>query len=101
MAWQRLSRREEERAHDVLAAEAFAVPAPDPGLRPRRVVLPEDPSGILEPHDILAAEEFAMPAVTLRPGDAIVRATGLPSWSMLGAAAGTALAWLGLRHRRV
>src|SRR5947209_14609984 len=56
----------EEPAHDVLAAEAFAVPAPDPELRHRPVVLPDDPSGIAEPHDILAAEEFAMPAA--RPG---------------------------------
>jgi hypothetical protein len=54
---------EPEAAHDVLAAEAFAVPAPDPELRRAPVVLPEDPSGIAEPHDILAAEEFAMPAV--------------------------------------
>src|SRR5437763_1298762 len=51
-----------EPAHDVLAAEAFAVPAPDPALRNEPVVLPEDPSGISEPHDVLAAEEFAMPA---------------------------------------
>jgi hypothetical protein len=49
-------------AHDVLAAEAFAVPARDPSLTHGPVVLPEDPSGIAEPHDILAAEEFAMPA---------------------------------------
>lgn len=47
-------------AHDILAAEAFAVPAPDPRLR-HDLVLPGDPTGIAEPHDILAAEEFAMP----------------------------------------
>jgi hypothetical protein len=47
-------------ARDILAAEAFAVPAPDPRLR-RDLVLPGDPTGIAEPHDILAAEEFAMP----------------------------------------
>jgi hypothetical protein len=51
-----------EPAHDVLAAEAFAVPAPDPVLHHGPVVLPEDPTGIEEPHDVLAAEEFAMPA---------------------------------------
>jgi hypothetical protein len=46
--------------HDVLAAEEFALPAPDPGLkRPR---LPEDPTGTAEPHDVLAAEEFPFPA---------------------------------------
>ncbi len=53
----------DEPAHDVLAAEAFAMPAPDPELNHPPVVLPSDPSGIQEPHDILAAEEFAMPAV--------------------------------------
>ena len=49
-------------AHDVLAAEAFAMPASDPSLRHSPIALPEDPSGIAEPHDVLAAEEFAMPA---------------------------------------
>jgi len=62
MAGPRSQRPEAEPAHDVLAAEAFAVPAPDPDLRHRPVVLPEDPSGIPEPHDILAAEEFPMPS---------------------------------------
>jgi hypothetical protein len=52
----------EEEAHDVLAAEAFAVPAADPTLRQEPITLPDDPSGIAEPHDVLAAEEFAMPA---------------------------------------
>ncbi len=52
-----------EAAHDVLAAEAFAMPAPDPDLhRHRPIQLPEDPTGVAEPHDILAAEEFPMPA---------------------------------------
>ena len=49
-------------AKDVLAAEAFAMPASDPNLTHGPVVLPEDPTGIEEPHDVLAAEEFAMPA---------------------------------------
>jgi hypothetical protein len=35
-------------AHDVLAAEEFVVPAPDPGLHVDR------------PHDVLAAEEFEL-----------------------------------------
>jgi hypothetical protein len=49
-----------EQPHDVLAAEEFVMPAPDPTLkRPR---LPDDPTGIAEPHDVLAAEEFPMPA---------------------------------------
>jgi hypothetical protein len=53
---------QEEPAHDVLAAEEFGVPAPDPGLHHGPVRLPDDPTGIVEPHDVLAAEEFAMPA---------------------------------------
>jgi hypothetical protein len=36
--------------HDVLAAEEFVVPAPDPGLHRDQV------------HDVLAAEEFVVPA---------------------------------------
>lgn len=52
----------EDSAHDVLAAEEFALPAPDPSLHHGPVTLPDDPSGIVEPHDVLAAEEFALPA---------------------------------------
>jgi hypothetical protein len=55
------SETSDEAAHDVLAAEAFAMPAPDPSLHHGPVVLPEDPTGIAEPHDVLAAEEFPMP----------------------------------------
>lgn len=92
-------RSEEEAAHDVLAAEAFAMPAPDPSLRQQQVVLPEDPSGIAQPHDILAAEEFAMPAVSPRPrapgSSGAVRARP----TLAGAAAGL-LALLGLRRAR-
>jgi hypothetical protein len=92
---------DEEPAHDVLAAEAFAVPAADPGLRHRRVVLPEDPSGIAEPHDILAAEEFAMPALPGEPRrGTLTRAADAPWWSMIGAAAGALVALIGLRRRR-
>jgi hypothetical protein len=59
---------EPEAAHDILAAEEFGVPAPDPDLHRREpVILPDDPSGIAEPHDILAAEAFAMPAVHHHP----------------------------------
>jgi hypothetical protein len=53
---------DEEPAHDVLAAEAFAMPSGDPTLRHQPITLPDDPSGIAEAHDVLAAEEFAMPA---------------------------------------
>ena len=52
----------DEAAHDVLAAEAFALPSSDPTLRHQPITLPDDPSGIAEAHDVLAAEEFAMPA---------------------------------------
>jgi hypothetical protein len=55
-------RNPDEAAHDVLAAEAFAVPSADPTLRHHAITLPDDPSGIAEAHDVLAAEEFAMPA---------------------------------------
>ncbi len=54
--------RQPEPPHDVLAAEEFALPAPDPRLHHRPLQLPEDPTGIAEPHDVLAAEEFALPA---------------------------------------
>ncbi len=58
-----------EPPHDILAAEAFVVPGPDPELHPHGPVqLPEDPTGIAEPHDVLAAEEFAMPAPRLGGG---------------------------------
>lgn len=89
----------EEAAHDVLAAEAFAVPGPDPSLRQRQVVLPDDPSGIAQPHDVLAAEEFAMPAASPRartpasPGAVHARRT------VAGAVAGL-LALVGLRRAR-
>jgi hypothetical protein len=51
-----------EPAHDVLAAEEFGMPARDPALHYGPVTLPADPTGIAEPHDVLAAEEFALPA---------------------------------------
>lgn len=68
-----------EAAHDVLAAEAFAVPAPDPSLHHHPVVLPADPTGISEPHDVLAAEEFPMPAPT--GGSAVDRAAARGLWA--------------------
>jgi hypothetical protein len=54
--------RADQEAHDVLAAEEFGVPAPDPSLHHGPITLPDDPTGITEPHDVLAAEEFALPA---------------------------------------
>lgn len=88
---------EREPVHDVLAAEAFAVPTADPALRHGHLVLPEDPTGIVEPHDVLAAEEFAMPAVS--PEGGRTRRTGLSRWSRLGAAA-AALALISLARRK-
>ncbi|HWC85877.1 MAG TPA: hypothetical protein VG388_05030 [Solirubrobacteraceae bacterium] len=60
-------------AHDVLAAEEFALPAADPSIG-YPVVLPDDPSGIAEPHDVLAAEEFALPASPAHPAGPVVPA---------------------------
>jgi hypothetical protein len=74
-------------AHDVLAAEEFAVPAPDPSIRHPPVVLPDDPSGIAEPHDVLAAEEFALPASPPHPAAAGVGSDGANS-RHVGAALG-------------
>lgn len=92
----------EEPAHDVLAAEAFAVPAADPELRHDPVVLPEDPSGIEGPHDILAAEEFAMPAPQGHPGGSDAsRARAKRGAALAGVAAGLGgLVTLRRRRRR-
>jgi hypothetical protein len=85
----------EEPAHDVLAAEEFAVPAPDPALRPDPIALPDDPTGIAEPHDVLAAEEFAMPAARRGGGLSTRRSPGRLGWATV------ALTLLLLRrHRR-
>jgi hypothetical protein len=56
-----------QHAHDVLAAEEFGMPTPDPRLRLAAVpvvlpVNPSDPRGADPARDVLAAEEFAMPA---------------------------------------
>ena len=99
MSGEPIQRADEEPAHDVLAAEAFAVPTADPALRSRgSVVVPEDPSGIAEPHDILAAEEFAMPAAQPAPGGG----AGEAQKRGLAAAAALAgiLALLRFRRRR-
>jgi hypothetical protein len=90
----------DEPAHDVLAAEAFAVPASDPALRHAPVSLPDDPSGIAEPHDILAAEEFAMPASRATEGGAMPGSDASRSRRLaIGAAAGL-MALVTLRRRR-
>ncbi len=87
-----------EPVHDVLAAEAFAMPIAD---RPHHgpVKLPEDPMGVPEPHDILAAEEFPMPAPEPHPSVAVLQRTD--SRLRLPVLAGLALlALLLLRRRR-
>ncbi|HET9094835.1 MAG TPA: hypothetical protein VFN36_07070 [Solirubrobacteraceae bacterium] len=68
-----MSERRDDPPHDVLAAEEFVVPAPDPALRPEELELPTDLVGG-EARDILVAEEFAMPA----PDEARVRRRPLP-----------------------
>ena len=94
----------EEEAHDVLAAEAFAMPAADPSLRHHPITLPEDPSGIAEPHDVLAAEEFAMPATrrppeSVSPAKRIAAKAGTPG--RIAALVAVAIGVLrGLRRRR-
>jgi hypothetical protein len=89
----------DEPAHDVLAADEFAVPAPDPELVHHRVVLPEDPSGIVEPHDVLAAEEFPMPAGRVHPAAALAQRAGSrpSSFALL---AGAILSFATLRRLR-
>jgi len=65
---QAIDRRDDDNAHDVLAAEEFGVPAPDPGLHSD------------EPHDVLAAEEFGMPAP-----DPVLHETSQPAHDVLAA----------------
>jgi hypothetical protein len=87
-------------AHDVLAAEEFGMPARDPALHHGPVTLPSDPTGIAEPHDVLAAEEFAMPAPR---GDADVsgsRRRSRPPGLVVAAALGLLLATRLLHKRR-
>jgi hypothetical protein len=90
----------DEPAHDILAAEAFGVPAPDPELNHPPVVLPSDPSGIQEPHDILAAEEFAMPAVKPHSDESLNRRARTRRRLTIGAAAGALIGFLAFRRRR-
>ncbi len=94
---------DDQSAHDVLAAEAFAMPAPDPTLRHHPITLPEDPTGIAEAHDVLAAEEFAMPAprATSASGGALAAARQASSPRRIGLGAAVALlALIVLRRRR-
>jgi MYXO-CTERM domain-containing protein len=90
---------DQEPVHDVLAAEMFGMPAPDPELHHHGPVqLPGDPTGIEEPHDVLAAEEFPMPAP--RPGGHLSEGHRSPSQRAAIAGAGLLLVALLLRRRR-
>jgi hypothetical protein len=74
-----------EKPHDVLAAEEFVVPAPDPRFRRGDVQLPpdpDDPDGSEPPHDVLAAEEFAVPGTESGATEAETESTSaLREWS--------------------
>jgi hypothetical protein len=87
-------------AHDVLAAEEFGVPAPDPRLHHGPVKLPDDPTGIPEPHDILAAEEFALPAPVARYDSSERPGPGAGSTSRPAVLLAGAVALLVLRRAR-
>lgn len=93
----------ENEAHDVLAAEAFAVPSADPSLRHQPITLPDDPTGIAEPHDVLAAEEFAMPAPRQASGSGGAAGIAAKAAKPAGVGAVAAVALLvrrALRRRR-
>jgi hypothetical protein len=84
-----------QEAHDVLAADEFAMPARgDYGLH-----LPRDPHGIEEPHDVLAADEFAMPSGPDRVVQTLKSGGASSSLKLLGAAALAALLYAALRRR--
>ncbi|MGI8903607.1 MAG: hypothetical protein ACR2IP_08130 [Solirubrobacteraceae bacterium] len=86
---------EQEPAHDVLAAEEFALPAPDPAIHHGPVALPEDPTGLAEAHDVLAAEEFAMPAPRPPSAATLARRRRTSDRILAGAGAGALLLlWL-------
>jgi hypothetical protein len=88
--------------HDVLAAEQFAIPAPEAAWHAGPLQLPPEPDPSDEPHDVLAAEQFAMPAPP--PHVAFASApepSRRPSRRHLGAAvAGVAAMLAALLHRR-
>jgi hypothetical protein len=84
-----------EEAHDVLAADEFAMPSHgDYGLH-----LPRDPHGIEEPHDVLAADEFGFPAGPDRVIQALKSGDGRNRVAVLAAAAVAVLLVAALRRR--
>jgi hypothetical protein len=84
-----------EEAHDVLAADEFAMPARgDYGLH-----LPRDPHGIEEAHDVLAADEFGFPAGPDRPAGTL-KGGGAPNpVVVLGATALAVLLYRAVKRR--
>jgi hypothetical protein len=88
-----------EPAHDVLAAEEFGMPAEDPALRRTPVRLPEEPYPAAAAHDVLAAEEFAMPAGRVGPPAGPVERAGGVGRLAAGAVAALAGAALVIRRR--
>ena len=83
-----------EEAHDVLAADEFAIPSRgDYGLH-----LPRDPHGIEEPHDVLAADEFGFPAGPDRAMQALKNG-GSANTRFIAAAALGVLIYAVLRRR--
>ncbi|HWE59547.1 MAG TPA: hypothetical protein VG228_07610 [Solirubrobacteraceae bacterium] len=89
-------------ATDVLAAEEFGVPAPDPAFRPEDLMLPADLVGS-EARDVLAAEEFAMPApdeARVRPRAVVHRGLPVVGVAVINMALLLAAAWLLRRRRR-
>lgn len=94
----------DEQATDVLAAEEFAVPAPDPALTPEQLDLPSDLVGE-EPRDVLAAEEFAMPApdeARVTPDASVHRRPSIATLIAIKVAVVAAglVVWRALRRRR-
>ncbi len=91
-----------DEAHDVLAAEEFAMPAPEAAWRDRPVQPPPEPNASDEPHDVLAAEAFAMPAPPPHVAFASApEASKRPTRRHLAAAvAGLGAALLGFVRRR-
>ncbi len=72
-----------EPAHDILAAEDYGVPGPDPDLhelhRHDPLKVPDGPHADPTPHDVLAAEEFPMPAIHPHPKPSLVQRRGGPA----------------------
>jgi hypothetical protein len=84
-----------DEAHDVLAADEFAMPARgDYGLH-----LPRDPHGIEEPHDVLAADEFAMPSGPDRIAHTLKSGGSSSPLKLLGTAALAVLLYRAVKRR--